>query len=244
MAKKKKCNCPPPGAPMWMATFGDMMSLLLTFFILLVSFSSIQETKFNEAVGSLQGALGVLSQLPKVPVKMDIDKPSRRGKTDNDELRTQIEKLKESIAALQERGEAVSVSRSENGLAIRLDDQTLFDPGKADLRSSAGEILILVGATLGEFPNPVRIEGHTDNLPIRTEQFPSNWELSAARAAAVLRFFQEQGLDPRRMSAVGMGEWRPVAKNDSASNRQRNRRVEIFMETKGEPRSMRLGEHF
>ena len=229
---------------MWMATFGDMMSLLLTFFILLVSFSSIQETKFHEAVGSLQGALGVLSQLPKVPVKMDIDKPTKRGDSDSDGLNKQVEKLKEKIAALKENGKSVNVSRSEKGLAIRLDDQTLFDPGKADLRGGADEILTLVAGTLAEFPNAVRIEGHTDNLPIHTEQFPSNWELSAARAAAVLRFFQERGLDPRRMSAVGMGEWRPLASNDSAAERQRNRRVEIFMETKGEQRATRLGDHF
>ncbi len=244
MAKKVKCNCPPPGAPMWMATFGDMMSLLLTFFILLVSFSSIQETKFHEAVGSLQGALGVLSQLPKVPVKMDIDKPTKRGNMSTDELGKRVAELKEKIAELQENGKSVSVGRSEKGLAIRLDDQTLFDPGKADLRQSATEVLSLVAGTLAEFPNAVRIEGHTDNLPINTEQFPSNWELSAARAAAVLRFFQEHGLDPRRMSAVGMGEWRPLASNDSVAERQRNRRVEIFMESKVEQRPMRLGDHF
>ncbi len=220
------------------------MSLLLTFFILLVSFSSIQETKFHEAVGSLQGALGVLSQLPKVPVKMDIDKPTKRGNMDTDELGKRVAELKEKIAELKENGKSVSVGRSENGLAIRLDDQTLFDPGKADLRSGAEEVLSLVAGTLAEFPNAVRIEGHTDNLPINTEQFPSNWELSAARAAAVLRFFQEHGLDPRRMSAVGMGEWRPLASNDSVAERQRNRRVEIFMESKAKLRPMRLGDHF
>ena len=240
---KKKCDCPPPGAPMWMATFGDMMSLLLTFFILLVSFSSIQETKFHEAVGSLQGALGVLSQLPKVPVKMDIDKPTRRGDVDSEKLNKQLKALKQQIEALK-KSDTVNISRSEKGMAIRLDDQALFDLGKATLRPEAGELLDMLAATLLEFPNPVRIEGHTDNLPIHSEQFPSNWELSSARAAAVLRHFQDQGLDPRRLSAVGMGEWRPVASNDTPTERARNRRVEIFMETQGEQRPLRLGEHF
>jgi len=228
---------------MWMATFGDMMSLLLTFFILLVSFSSIQETKFHEAVGSLQGALGVLSQLPKVPVKMDIDRPIRKGDVDSEKLNKQMNALKQQIEAMR-KSDSVKISRSEKGLAIRLDDKTLFDLGRANLRSEAHELLAMVASTLVEFPNPVRIEGHTDNLPIRTEQFPSNWELSSARAAAVLRFFQERGLDPRRMSAVGLGEWRPVASNDTPEDRARNRRVEIFMETRNEERPLRLGEHF
>lgn len=240
---KKGCDCPPPGAPIWMATFSDMMSLLLTFFILLVSFSSIQETKFQEAVGSLQGALGVLSQLPKVPVNMDLDTPPRRGDLEAGTLEEELKELDQQIEALKKTDE-VKISRNEQGLAIRLDDEALFDPAKAILRPEAIGLLDLIAETLSGYPNPIRIEGHTDNLVIRTKQFPSNWELSAARAAAVLRHFQNHGLDPRRMSATGLGEWRPVASNDTAADRQKNRRVEIFMEAVDEEKSLRLGEHF
>jgi chemotaxis protein MotB len=98
------------------------------------------------------------------------------------------------------------------------------------LRSEAFEVLDGVMGSLKDLPNEVRVEGHTDNLPIKSSLFPSNWELSAARATAIIRYFESKGMDPRRMSAVGYGEWRPVVRNDSPENRQKNRRVEIFVD--------------
>ncbi|MCB1163494.1 MAG: OmpA family protein [Candidatus Krumholzibacteriia bacterium] len=246
MPRKKGDDAPPPGAPAWMATFGDMMSLLLTFFILLVSFSSIQETKFREAVGSLQGALGVLTKLPKVPVADEIELPTMRGKDRSDELQQRTEELRRHLQALKQ-ADTVTVSRTAEGLAIRLEDEMLFKPGQAVLETRSYPVLDVVAATLASYPNPVRVEGHTDNRPIESERFPSNWELSAARAASVLRYFERSGLDPRRLSAVGLGEWSPVAKNDSEAERAKNRRVEIFMELplpQGIPQTDRLGEHF
>jgi chemotaxis protein MotB len=246
MPRKKGPDAPPPGAPAWMATFGDMMSLLLTFFILLVSFSSIQETKFREAVGSLQGALGVLTTLPKIPVAQDIELPTMRGNDRSDELERRTEELRRHLQALKQ-SDTVTVSRTPEGLAIRMEDEMLFKAGQAELQPGGIPILDVVAATLAGYPNPVRIEGHTDNRPIHSERFPSNWELSAARAASVLRYFQNAGVDPRRLSAVGLGEWSPVAKNDSAAGRQKNRRVEIFMELplpQSAPQTERLGEHF
>lgn len=240
---KKKCDCPPPGAPAWMATFGDMMSLLLTFFILLVSFSSIQETKFHEAVGSLQGALGVLAELPKVPVKEDVDRPQERGQQQEDALRQSVEELRKQIKIIGDDALA-SISQSEKGLAIRLNDQLLFAAGQARVREDAYPLLDLVAETLAGHPQDVRIEGHTDDRPMSSSVFPSNWELSSARAASVLRHFENRGVDPRRLSAVGLGEWRPVASNESPAGRAKNRRVEIFMETASAERPERLGEHY
>ena len=138
----------------------------------------------------------------------------------------------------------VEISRSEKGLAIRLEDEALFDLGKAKLRQEAHAILDEVAETLKGFPNGIRVEGHTDDLPIRSERFPSNWELSSARATAVLRHMQGKGIDPRRLSAIGFGEWRPVVKNDSPEHRQKNRRVEIFMDVLPEKKTRQLGEHF
>ncbi len=241
MGRKKKEDDAPKGAPAWMATFGDLMSLLLTFFILLVSFSTIQETKFQEAAGSLKGAFGVLQSLPTVPIAKEV----HQVKGDQSAMTGLEEKLAKFTEGLKEAesSDLVSVSRTERGVAIRLDEQALFKSGAAELLAPAVPILSGVVEALTEFPNAVRIEGHTDNLPINSAQFPSNWELSAARATAVLRFLQDGGIDPRRLSATGMGEWRPVANNDSPESRQQNRRVEIFMDILTEPRTTRLGDH-
>jgi chemotaxis protein MotB len=241
VASSKKPEAPAPGAPAWMATFGDLMSLLLTFFILIVSFSSMQESKFQEAVGSLQGALGVLKDLPSVPIHEEIMR--REGRQDQArEISERVQELEEAFATIPE-AEVVEVSRTERGLSIRIEAQALFDLGQAELRSEARPILDKIADALAGLPHPVRIEGHTDNIPLTSGRFPSNWELSAARAAAVLRHLEGRGVDARRLSAVGYGEWRPVVENDTDEHRQQNRRVEIFMEPPPRAQPARLGEH-
>jgi len=241
VAPRKKPESPPAGAPLWMATFGDLMSLLLTFFILIVSFSSMQESKFQEAVGSLQGALGVLKALPSIPIHEEIMR--REGRQDQArEISERVEQLAEAFAAIPE-AEVVEVSRTERGLSIRIESQALFDLGRAEVREEARPVLDKVAEALAGLPHPIRIEGHTDDIPLTSGRFPSNWELSAARAAAVLRQIEGRGVDSRRLSAVGYGEWRPVVENDTDEHRQRNRRVEIFMEPPARARPARLGEH-
>ena len=113
---------------------------------------------------------------------------------------------------------------------VRLADRVLFDLGKADLRPDARRVLDALAGVLAELPNPVRVEGHTDDLPINNERFPSNWELSTARATTVVRYFIEHhGMDPRRFSAAGYGEYHPLVPNTSAANRQKNRRVDVVI---------------
>ncbi len=214
--------------PAWLATFGDMMSLLLAFFVLLFSFSSIQESKFQAAMASFQGALGVLDTYPTVPIHDHFENLPDLQRT-LEGVKKKVEEIKEHMEALK-RSDEVKVSRNEEGLAIRLDSKFLFDLSSANLRTEAFEVLDGVLGSLKDLPNEVRVEGHTDNLPIKSSQFPSNWELSAARATAIIRYFESQGMDPRRMTAVGYGEWRPVVRNDSPENRQRNRRVEIYVD--------------
>lgn len=227
MAKKKQTP-KKVDTPAWLATFGDMMSLLLAFFVLLFSFSSIQESKFQAAMGSLQGALGVLDTYPTVPVHEHFENLPELQRT-LEGVKKKIEELREQVQALK-RSDEVTVSRTEKGLAIRLDSRFLFDLSSAGLRPEAHEVLDELLGSLKGLPNEIRVEGHTDNLPINSPQFPSNWELSAARASSIIRFFEERGMDPRRMTAVGYGEWRPVVRNDSPENRQKNRRVEIFVD--------------
>jgi len=227
VAKKKKV-AKKVETPAWLATFGDMMSLLLAFFVLLFSFSSIQESKFQAAMASMQGALGVLETYPTIPIHDNFEHLPDLQRT-LEGVKKKVEEIKENIEALK-RSDEVKVSRNEEGLAIRLDSRFLFDLSSATLRSEAFEVLDGVMGSLKDLPNEVRVEGHTDNLPINSSTFPSNWELSTARAAAIIRYFESKGMDPRRMSAVGYGEWRPVVRNDSPENRQKNRRVEIFVD--------------
>lgn len=137
--------------------------------------------------------------------------------------------LVEQLPELIESGE-MSVVRTERGIVISLQNSVLFDSGSADIRPDAIPILIEVAQALRQVDNNVLVEGYTDNVPIRTAQFPSNWELSASRATNVLRFLVEgNNLDPDRFAAVGYGEYRNIYPNDTEANRQKNRRVDIVI---------------
>jgi chemotaxis protein MotB len=115
-------------------------------------------------------------------------------------------------------------------LVVRFADQVFFDLGKADLKPEAIEILTRLGPLLKDIPNPIRIEGHTDNLPISTARFPSNWELSTHRATSVIRYLVEElGFSPDKLSAAGYGEYRPIADNETPAGRALNRRVDIVI---------------
>jgi len=219
----------------WMLTYSDMVTLVLAFFIILFSFSTLDPKKFDVALVSLKDALGVMPE-SVAPVEERADEqqvPQTRESEpytlDWSQLATMEDKLRESLQDL-ELEDAVVMSIEERGLVIRFSDRVLFDLGKADLKPTAREILHRVASVLKDIPNEIRVEGHTDDLPIHTERFPSNWELSTARATSVIRYFVEsEGMDPYRLSAAGYGEYRPVAPNDSSENRQKNRRVDIVI---------------
>ena len=124
----------------------------------------------------------------------------------------------------------LTFSSTEKGLVMKLSDNLLFDAGEVELSSSGNIFLKKVALLFAKTAHPILIEGHSDNVPIHTKKFPSNWELSTARAVNVLRFFQEQGgLPPNRLSAVGFGEFQPIFENDTPENRAMNRRVEIIL---------------
>ncbi len=227
MAKKEaKCE---EGAPEWMVTYGDMMSLLLTFFILIVSFSSIQESEYQKAMGSLRGALGILkykeSMIKLSPKKFIQLSGLRTAPTD-----VKISDIERFIEA-NNLTDSITVEVTKNGIAIRLQNPVLFDIGKADLKKSGYPILNKIIELANTYPNKIRVEGHTDDLPIHTKEFRSNWELSAIRAINVIHYFQESGhVNPRRMYYVGYGPYKPLVPNTSEANRAKNRRVEIYLE--------------
>jgi chemotaxis protein MotB len=209
-----------------MTTYGDIMTLLLTFFVLLISYSTIQEEDFKRSVASFQAALGMLPyersmlQFEQIPtIKFMPTIPPKEI----------IRRLRYAIYSGGLKGQ-MKVSRDREGIRITIKSPLLFDSGKAELRSDASPVLEELVTILADSPNVVVVEGHTDNVPISTEQFPSNWELSTARAISVAKFlFENGGFDPARFTVAGYGEYHPVQTNDTLEGRQENRRVEILL---------------
>ncbi len=236
MAKKKKEECPPPGSPAWMTTYGDLMSLLLCFFVMLVSMSTIEKIKFKRAVGSLQGALGLLTSKPTIsltPRSPAADTPiKRKTSRKNKKMIKQVQALMKFVKEQKLEGE-LKIKLTKGGVGIRISDPNFFDLGKADLKPQSKPILDKIIEIAKTVDYPIRIEGHTDDLPIHNTFFKSNWDLSTARALTILKYFQNSGkIDPHRLEAVGMGEYHPLVPNTTPENRAKNRRVEIYILTK------------
>ncbi len=212
----------------WLLTYADLMTLLLAFFIILYSISRIDAEQFENVSSALRTILHgtAASSLPHKTIMMD-DPGAGPVKTgDLNYLKSKIEKI------LLEKGLAdkISAEIEDRGLVIRISESTFFDLGSADLKEQAKGILNLFGDIISDIPNHIRIEGHTDNLPIQNSKFPSNWELSTTRATICIRYLIENyGMVPDRVSAMGYGEYRPVADNNSPEGRSMNRRVNIVV---------------
>ncbi len=219
-----------PTAPFWMTTYSDMVTLLLTFFVLIVAMSEVEVKKFEEALSYFNGHRSVLSfEAMRPPTRADegVEEYYRGRESQLDALAEYLE-----IEDLQDK---IEVSASERGIHVSIVDSIVFESGKSELLESSKEVLKTVSAMLTPTSNDVMVEGHTDNQPINTHQFPSNWELSGARASSVVRFFLQQtaALEPGRYKTVGYGEFRPVASNRTSTGRSRNRRVEIVFSHAG-----------
>ncbi len=137
-------------------------------------------------------------------------------------------------------GQDVDVVPTEQGYALRISSPVLFDLARAELKPEGTELLGELAQYLNQFDFTMRVEGHTDDVPIKTKKFPSNWELSTARALSVLKFLNTQGIISTRLSAVGYGEFKPLLSNDSPENRQVNRRVEIYIQVKSQDERIEL----
>lgn len=229
MAKKPKK--PMAGAPLWMVTFSDMMTLLLTFFVLLLSMATLDQVKFTQAAGSLSEAFGVgilasstrtevapPQVVSHVPIDDDFNARVYRR------LRTQLRELKldRQIELVKDRGAVV----------LRVDEAILFGSGQSTLNPPADPVLRKVAELVRPLPLNVKIEGHTDDIGDDLQ----NWELSVARAVSVLRFIAGDQLLPlTRISATGYGSHRPLFPNLSDRERALNRRVEFVLESQGDP---------
>ncbi|MCF7800568.1 MAG: OmpA family protein [Candidatus Marinimicrobia bacterium] len=213
-------------APNWMVTFGDMVTLILTFFVLLLSFAKVDANKFEIATSSLRGVLGALEN-QKIPFFRDAQKPQVYDLLNQKPGAKRVRELNQKMEAMGMQND-VSVTGTENGVTIRMGDRVLFDVGKTKILDSAKPILDILAESLENDAERILVSGHTDNIPIHTEKFPSNWELSSTRAVEVVRYLIDyNGIDPRILVAAGYGEYSPLMPNNSPENRQINRRVEF-----------------
>jgi chemotaxis protein MotB len=212
-----------------MATFSDLMSLLLCFFVLIVSMSSVDPQEFSKASGALRGSLGILSEDPSTMELVHVIMP-KVSDVDLGEISTAVTKLQDFVEQQQQQ-ESIKIVITSKGIAIRILTPLLFERGMAELNPRGMPYLAKVYEMAQGWNNKVRVTGHTDDQAIDNALYDSNWELSFARAKSVIDFgVNYTGIPPERFSAAGYGEYRPAFPNDSEQNRMKNRRVEIFIE--------------
>lgn len=237
--KKRKNNDEHENAERWLLTYADLITLLLAFFIMMYVFSKKDAYKYDEVASHLKtifsGGTGLAGK-GSVTATSPIDMPSR-GASSGD-IKRQLEgefvdKNRDNSGA-----ENISVLSDERGIVIRVLDKAFFDEGKAELKEGAKSALDKIVPIIKDVENHIRIEGHTDNVPINTTEFKSNWELSVRRATEVVRYFiEKRGLPPERISATGYAEYRPITQNNSPKNRALNRRIEIIIAKSKEKQS-------
>jgi chemotaxis protein MotB len=259
----------------WAIPYGDLITLLLAFFVVMYAVSSVNEGKYRVLSDSLVAAFRgqpmslqpvqvgqkqvgsgadlsislvqqemlsgqpreMFAPLPLKPIEVEpgrgegpaqaLAEPGASG-AGRGNLDAVEEEVGRAMAELVERG-LVSVRRRQATVEVEIRTDILFGSGSATLTPDAEAVIARIGAVLARFHNPILVEGHTDNRPIRTPQFPSNWELSAARAASVVHVLTERGVPGGQVTVIGFAEFRPVASNDDAAGRNANRRVLVVV---------------
>lgn len=244
MAKEKKIEIK-QGLAEWMGTYGDMVTLLLCFFVLMFASSSVDAEKFKQIAGSFsKNSLVVINpaqaegmmdafgngliSMPEVKGESDKEYEEQKQKEGAEELAKMTEQFKTYFAENNLENK-IEIEQNDRYITLNFKDGILFDSGKAEIKPEAISVLGIIADELLKYPdNDIKIEGHTDNMPIHTDRYPNNWYLSAARAISVATYFTDvKNFDPKRISTEGYGEHRPKVSNDTPENRSINRRVEI-----------------
>jgi len=226
--RSRKSDDPKDNLERWLLTYADLITLLLAFFVVMYSMSQIDAKKFGKVAQALHG---VLKGGESILWHDDQQSTKGHGLLKLGNLRMLQAKIEEKFKHLG-RQEEVQTEITERGLVVHILESALFNEGSAVLQPKAVEVLDLIYEKVKETPNHVRVEGHTDDRPINTLQYPSNWELSSARATEVVRYFiNNHSMPPHRISALGYGEYRPVRPNNSIENRATNRRVDVVILT-------------
>ncbi len=245
MSLRKKKKQGHANSERWLLTYSDLITLLMAFFVVMYSMAQMDLSKFQQMSASMQKAFNVM-----VLEGMDNDAVHGEGanlespspddidplKTDAgpESIQTQdfaaIQKDMSQFAKMRGVEGKVNVRSTQEGIVISLSGNLLFDPAKAELKPQAVVILDKVAEVIKTRKNEVRVEGHTDNVPVESALYPSNWELSTARSISVVKYFTTiSGILPDRMSAVGFGEYRPLVDNDTREHRAQNRRADIVI---------------
>lgn len=231
----------------WLVSYADFITLLFAFFVVMYSISSVNDGKYRVLSDSLQqvfdsqgSTLNVIEfenslttptepekerQLIELPIP---DESPPLNAERNPTLEEIAENVTREVDELIQNG-LVAVNQNENWLEIEIKSSILFESGGATLSEDAEDVLASLATIIKQYKNFVQVEGFTDNRPINTARFPSNWELSSARAASVVHLFEEEGVNPEKMQAIGYGEYRPKADNDTAEGRNANRRVNLVV---------------
>ncbi|HEY3062898.1 MAG TPA: flagellar motor protein MotB [Chloroflexota bacterium] len=223
-------------AERWLLTYADLITLLMVFFVVLYSMSTADSEKFKKISAALSQAFSteVLKGAPDAGLMDGVQSPD----APIDDLIAssevpQVQRLKSKIEALLDGSSQtpeVTVGRDKDGLVIRLSGSYLFDSGRAELKPNSLAVLDTIANEMRTLPNDIRVDGHTDSTPIDSPRYPTNWELSTARALSVTRYLTEtDGIRAGRVMAAGFGEFRPIAPNDTREHRAQNRRVEIHV---------------
>ncbi len=224
----------------WLVTYADLVTLLLVFFLLLYSMSTLNLERFKNALASIQVSLNEdrpAAQLIRIAeISQQTNQPFVLERASG--LRTEKKDILQDLTEYIEEenlGDHIIYYQSQGRIIIQIRGAVLFGSGQADINRTAFPILGDISTLLEEYADySINIKGHTDNQPIATAQFPSNWELSAVRATSVLKFFISEGIDARRLTATGYGDLMPLVPNTTPANRAQNRRVEFVLE-KQEP---------
>jgi chemotaxis protein MotB len=224
----------------WLLPYADILTLLLALFIVLYAAGITDKEKYNAIMESFQVELtgkpieitdaGPSPTPPKEPSEQAANAPS--GNSEEEQETQQLDQLKQQLEkyiADNQLQDVVSLQDTERGIEVTLKDIILFDLGQSVLKEGSYRTLDTLVGLITAVPNQISIEGHTDNVPISTSAYPSNWELSSARAVSVLHYFSARGIPQERMQFTGFGEYEPLNPNDTPENRQGNRRVNIVI---------------
>lgn len=227
----------------WLVSYADFITLLFAFFVVMYAISSINEGKYKVLSTALVNAFSnpssrqggqvviVTEGAPPTQAKLPAKPELTEAKTvQREKMRNVAKNIMEALAPLAKQGK-VKLLETSRGVTIEINDSILFAPGQAKLQPASISAMQAVAEVLAHTDFPITIEGHTDNVPIATPQFPSNWELSALRATTVLRLFNDAGVGAERLTAIGYGETRPVETNQNPEGRARNRRVSIQIDS-------------
>ncbi|MDR1935830.1 MAG: flagellar motor protein MotD [Candidatus Accumulibacter sp.] len=247
MARRQKREDSHDNHERWLVSYADFITLLFAFFVVMYALSTVNEGKYRILSDSMTAAFRNVQVNSSTPLPVVVTPPipipraqrpslaARQAEAERqkrrEKMRSVARELLEAMAPLIEEGK-VRVIETERGVTIEINDSILFAAGQAILNPLSSRAMRAVAQVLAPTDFPITIEGHTDNTPIHTPQFPSNWELSAVRATTVLRLFIESGVPPDRLTAIGYADTRPVEPNLLAEGRARNRRVTILIDSR------------